>query len=301
MLIVVNMKVFVSWSGALSNKVAVILKDWIPNVLQSVELYVSSEDIEKGSRWNEEIARQLACSDYGILCITKENTEAPWLNFEAGALSNRLGLSKVCPLLYSIEFSEIAEPLRQFQAATFKKRDFLGLVRSINNSCGDNKLNSERLDLVFDIWWEHLYEEIKKIQSDSSDELGNVSNYTNRDRTTDDKTRKNVNFEKAKSVRRTLFEFNSFFKTSDEHSLHDPIFIRQELEKYSSIFLSGLADYSEILPQSLINDFIALITEMRSLMNEPISVNDSEFRSRLDALFAYANTIYEMFDIHFVE
>lgn len=64
------MKVFISWSGDLSKRIAIALKEWIPNVLQSAEPYVSSEDIDKGSRWSTDIAKELADSTYGILCVT---------------------------------------------------------------------------------------------------------------------------------------------------------------------------------------------------------------------------------------
>lgn len=42
------MKVFISWSGSKSQEVAKILKQWIPCVIQSVEPYFSSADIDKG-------------------------------------------------------------------------------------------------------------------------------------------------------------------------------------------------------------------------------------------------------------
>jgi TIR domain len=162
------MKVFISWSGDLSNRVATVLKNWIPNVLDSVELFVSSEDIESGSRWSEEIAHQLSFCDYGILCITKDNTREPWINFEAGALSNKLGASKVCPFLYEIDVSEIAEPLKQFQAVTFTRKDVLKLIHSVNNSCGNNKLDSVRLELLFGAFWDSLLKSITEIRSDMS-------------------------------------------------------------------------------------------------------------------------------------
>jgi len=77
------MKVFLSWSGDLSHKVAIIFRDWLPSVLQFVEPYVSSEDIDKGARWSTDIAKELEESSFGILFITKDNIEAPWVNFDS--------------------------------------------------------------------------------------------------------------------------------------------------------------------------------------------------------------------------
>ena len=101
------MKVFLSWSGDISHKVAVALRDWLPSVIQSLEPYVSSEDIDKGARWSTDIAKELEKSSYGILCITKDNVDAPWLNFEAGALSKSVEKSRVSPFLFGLKRSDV--------------------------------------------------------------------------------------------------------------------------------------------------------------------------------------------------
>ncbi len=65
------MKVFISWSGDISLKVALIFRDWLPSVIQSIEPYVSSEDIDKGARWSTDIGinKQRSVCLFGIADI----------------------------------------------------------------------------------------------------------------------------------------------------------------------------------------------------------------------------------------
>ena len=160
----VKMKVFISWSGELSHKVAMVMKDWLPSILQSVEPYVSSEDIDKGVRWSTDIAKELDNSKFGILCVTKENIEAPWLNFEAGALGKSFDKGKVCPFLFEIERSEVKGPILQFQSTIYEKDDVLKLIKSINSSNQDNPLDESLIDKSFDLWWPKFQEEMSKIE-----------------------------------------------------------------------------------------------------------------------------------------
>ncbi|MFW2574125.1 MULTISPECIES: toll/interleukin-1 receptor domain-containing protein [Serratia] len=156
------MKIFISWSGNDSLKIAKILRDWIPNVIQAVKPYVSAEDIDKGTRWAADISKELDDSLYGIICLTKNNISAPWINFEAGALSKKVDKSKLSPFLFKIKPSEVTGPILQFQhTRSDDKEDILKLLSSINKQ-GDF-LTSERLVNSFEQWWPTLDSELSKI------------------------------------------------------------------------------------------------------------------------------------------
>lgn len=155
------MKVFISWSGEASHEASLVLREWLPSVVQFVEPYVSSADIDKGSRWATDVAGELDQSNFGIICVTKENIKTPWINLEAGALSKSVEKSRVCPLLLGAERSDIINiPLSQFQSALCTKDEIRKLIESINQTKGDGKLDNEKLTKIFDVWWPLLDEKL---------------------------------------------------------------------------------------------------------------------------------------------
>nr|VFK54361.1 MAG: TIR domain-containing protein [Candidatus Kentron sp. TUN] len=158
------MKVFLSWSGDQSHKVAMVFRDWFPSVIQSLNPYVSSEDIDKGARWSTDIAKELEDSTFGILCVTRDNLNAPWLIFEAGALSKTMDKSLVSPFLFDIKRSEVDGPILQFQSTIFEKEDIKKLLKSLNKACSDEKLSEDMLEKAFDVWYPSLEKELNKIQ-----------------------------------------------------------------------------------------------------------------------------------------
>lgn len=157
------MKVFISWSGEVSHKVAKALRDWLPSVIQSIDPYVSSEDIDKGARWSSDIASELDQSSFGILCVTKDNVSAPWLNFEAGALGKSIDKSLVCPFLFKIKRSEVEGPILQYQSTIYEKEDAYKLLKSINDACDGDSIEESRLETAFDVWWPRLSSDLDKI------------------------------------------------------------------------------------------------------------------------------------------
>ena len=151
-------------------------KDWLPSVLQFVTPYVSSEDIDKGARWSSDIAKELETSAFGILCITQENINAPWIHFEAGALSKTMDKARVCPFLFGVKRSEIQGPLLQFQSVIYEQEDVKKLVVSLNASCTENMIDEARLADIFDVWWPRLRERLDSVKTTAdqwhSDKIG---------------------------------------------------------------------------------------------------------------------------------
>ena len=177
----VVVKVFVSWSGPLSNKLADAFRTWLPAALQSVEPYFTPADIEKGARWHTDISKELEESEIGVLFVTRNNIASQWLLYEAGALSKKLDKSKVCPIVFGIGQNDLPGPLRQFQATEFNKEDFRQLLKTINSSSGSNKLKDSVLDEAFDMWWPRLKEKFDEVLSSEESNKNELPIRTDRD------------------------------------------------------------------------------------------------------------------------
>lgn len=126
------MKVFISWSGNRSRLVAELLHNWIQCVIQAVEPWVSSHDIDRGAVWFSQISNELGTSTQGIICLTRDNKDKPWILFEAGALAKGLTSSRVYTLLIDLKPENIKDPLAQFNHTLPTKDDLYKLVLSIN-------------------------------------------------------------------------------------------------------------------------------------------------------------------------
>ena len=150
--------VFLSWSGARSKKLATYFKSWLQSVLQNTRPWMSEEDIPRGTRWGDEVKEGLTGAAYGIVFATRENLEAPWLQYEAGALSNTIGSQQVCPYLLGLSGPDIPadNPLAHFQASRTNKTETLKLVQAINSVAGDAALETAAVETAFEMWWPKL-------------------------------------------------------------------------------------------------------------------------------------------------
>jgi hypothetical protein len=149
-------KVFVSWSGPRSKIVANAIRESLPLAIQSVKEVFLSSEITKGLRWSEVVATELATTDFGIVCVTPENMGAPWLNFEAGALSKHMESARVMTLLIGLENIQVTGPLSQFQHTTATRDDMERLMTSLNEALGEHQLEPGVLARAFKGFWNEI-------------------------------------------------------------------------------------------------------------------------------------------------
>lgn len=131
-------------------------------MLQKVKPWYSPDSIEKGSRWLSDLNSQLSQHSAGIICVTPESASAPWLLFEAGALSKFLDVPAVCPVVFGMEPTDLQGPLGQFQATRVNRDDLRRLVSDLNGRTAE-PLKTPQLDSLFEALWPQLESKLSVI------------------------------------------------------------------------------------------------------------------------------------------
>ncbi|MEI6708937.1 MAG: TIR domain-containing protein [Methylococcales bacterium] len=116
-----SFQIFISFSGKFSQEIAEELKHWIHNYDRNLMIHVSSEDLDPGVNWEKELD-QLLDSDYGILVLTRDNLNSPWLLFEAGSAAKNK-TRKVCPILFGRDKDNIEAPISKFNYLQFTEEN----------------------------------------------------------------------------------------------------------------------------------------------------------------------------------
>ena len=149
------MQIFISWSGPTSQQIAVILRRWIQDVFPSISAWMSAGDIEPGSLWNTRLVDELNKSSLGILCLTQDSLDAPWMIFEAGWLAKTAGVEHVVPYLFQLSTTDVKYPLAMFQSVEGTQEGSYGLVKKINK-VGNLGIPIDRLEKLHTRMWPEL-------------------------------------------------------------------------------------------------------------------------------------------------
>ncbi|HEU4710371.1 MAG TPA: toll/interleukin-1 receptor domain-containing protein [Pyrinomonadaceae bacterium] len=159
------MKIFISWSGERSKAIATALKLFLSDVfLDDVQTWMSDHDIGAGARWSTDLSNELESSNFGVLCLTPENLNAPWLLFEAGSLAKVVSAAYVVPYRLNLTATDVGYPLAQFQGVDADRQGTYRLLKSIN-SVRDDKFPESKLDRVFERWWPDLEEQLINLET----------------------------------------------------------------------------------------------------------------------------------------
>lgn len=157
--------VFISWSGNRSKHAAEALREWLPLVLQAAKPWMSARDVDKGALGLPEVIRALNGIKVGISCLTPENLTAPWILYEAGALTKTLdNRTRLCTfLLQDLRPEDVNPPLGMFQATRAEKWETRSLLSSINNAISDDPVPEDRLDRLFEAMWPQLEHKLQNL------------------------------------------------------------------------------------------------------------------------------------------
>jgi hypothetical protein len=157
---------FISCSGQRSVHIAKSLNEWLSELFSKHLRIELSPEMEPGVRWFGDISKILEEADYGILCLTPENLDRPWIHFEAGAISKAVGQSRVYPYLYFVEVSSLKSPLNQFKAVkAIDKEENWTLVNSLYGLVAMDAMpaiTSENMRRLFDSMWPDLQMRLEK-------------------------------------------------------------------------------------------------------------------------------------------
>lgn len=165
------MKVFMSWSGKRSHEVAKMFHQWIKCVIQATEPWLSSDAIESGSVWFSTINEELRGTSTGIICLTQENKNKPWILFEAGALAKGLSDSRVCTFLIDLQPHDLQDPLAQFNATLPNKAAIKKLVANINTRVEPKPLSATIFEQVFETYWPQFERDFNTILATTKPEV----------------------------------------------------------------------------------------------------------------------------------
>jgi hypothetical protein len=138
---------------------------------QAVEVFIS-DHINPGENWAQRLGVELEQSQFGVLCLTQENFQAPWLLFEAGAVAKKFGFTRVVPYLID-ELPDTADrsPLAQFQRV---RADYDGTYRLVQaiNEVRESAQPTQRLERSFARWWPDLEQTLKGLPGPPQNQAG---------------------------------------------------------------------------------------------------------------------------------
>lgn len=164
------MQLFISWSGQPSRSYALAFREWIGDVFQSVQPFMSEVDIDAGEPWLSAIQDRLSESDFGVAFVTANNVSSQWMHYEAGAIAKTVGRSRLIPVLCDLDHVSLPSPMNLFQAKRLDRNGLFDVCKAVNIALGQTSLKPEVFNKAFNQWWPALELVIQNINPEISSE-----------------------------------------------------------------------------------------------------------------------------------
>ena len=125
-------KIFLCWSKRRSGSIAAACAKMLPEIISGIQPIVSTE-FQKGKEWSRLLRKDLGEARTGIVFLTPENVDSPWIHFEAGALATAVGSrdGDVFTYVYGFDPSRLAGPLSAYHSTVATRDDTFRLVRDV--------------------------------------------------------------------------------------------------------------------------------------------------------------------------
>jgi hypothetical protein len=161
------LQLFICWSGERSRLLAETLRAHLPRIVSGLDPFISSE-IGKGTLWFDELAGRIEKSSAGLICLTPENLESPWVHYEAGALAKNFSRKpgRIFTYLFGLQPSEVTGPLAAYQSTVADREDTARLIHAmVGFMRRDERAGSAGWQEQFETWWPPLEKQINSIRT----------------------------------------------------------------------------------------------------------------------------------------
>jgi hypothetical protein len=177
-----KLKIFISWSGTLSENVAKVWHGLIKECFDNSTPFMSQYDIGLGTRGLNTIANELKGTVFGLVIVTRANQDSQWLHYESGALTKDFDnpRTKLIPVLVDFESpGGLSGPLSAFQATLLNYDSVVMILteiqKAIGNDLSDLATALKRLDRAWAAEYEQKFtdarvDESEPPTSDSNDD-----------------------------------------------------------------------------------------------------------------------------------
>jgi hypothetical protein len=155
--------VFISWTKPLGLRIARQLRTFLKSQVPGIDFFVSQDDLIPGQPWRAGLERRLQEDSLGILVITPAALTAPWIFYEAGAISAKADAA-IVPLLFDVPAARLKEPIGAYQSLPYSEDSILRIIGMLQGLDGElSKGLEKRKPRGFSAGWKQFNSEIQKL------------------------------------------------------------------------------------------------------------------------------------------